>query len=439
MRTVHLVRGMLANPADFVRRRFETYGDFYHVDEGRGSHLYVSRDPEVLEQVLVTNASSFRKQGGAVDRLRTVLGNGLLISDGELWRRQRRIMQPVFHLRMLQDQVAHVGRHVQALSWSDGDLIDASESMLQLTLRIVCQTLFDHEVSQETDSVASTMEAVSLALAQGSWMPSWLPTPGTLRTRRSIRDIDRLIAKMVSHRRASDDERTDLLSLLLDVEGGMSETQLRDELVTLFLAGHETTAHALAWAWLMIAENPCAAERMYAELDEVLEGRVPTLEDLPRLIWTNAVVDEALRLYPPAYVVPRVATEDVEIKGHSISAGSQFALWIYHLQRHPKHFEDPEAFRPERHLEPGPDRRIYLPFGRGARKCIGIGLALMEMRVILASIAQRYRLERVESEPVEAQFGVTISPRGGLPMKVRERMPSRPARLGQRSPQKETA
>jgi cytochrome P450 len=348
-----------------------------------------------------------------------VLGNGLLTSDGEIWRRQRKLMQPAFHRKTLLTYAEHMTRHAEHIDWADGAEIDLSREMMELTLRIVCKTLFDHDVRGETDTVASVMEALRTESA-GQLTPEWMPTPGRARRRRAIARMHALIARLVDQR-AREGLRDDLLSLLLDVEGGMSETQLRDEMMTLFLAGHETTSHGLTWTLYLLAQHPSAERRLADELAEVLKGRAPTIADLKSLPWTRAVVSEALRLYPPAFALARVADKATEIGGYELVAGAQVVIWIYHVHHHPAYHDDPDAFRPARHIDGTLDKRAFLPFSRGSRMCIGASFAEMEMQLLLASLTRRYRLQRIGDAPVQHSARVTLAPKGGVKMRVERR------------------
>jgi cytochrome P450 len=287
---------------------------------------------------------------------------------------------------------------------------------MRLTLRIVCKALFDHDVRDEADAIAATMEAVRRASEQ-SLLPDWVPTPGRLRARRAVAGMDALIARLVDERRA-EGLRDDLLSMLLDV--GLDATRVRDNLVTLFLAGHETTSHALSWTWWLLATHPEAEARLHDELDGVLGDRDPTVDDLPSLPWTEAVIQESMRLFPPAYAIPRVARVDTELGGYPIAAGSQVVGWVWHCHRGPW-FDDADAFRPERFLTPTFPKHAYLPFGAGTRMCIGAGFARMELRLVLATLARRYRLHAAPGQRVATLPRVTLSPDGGLPLRVERR------------------
>jgi cytochrome P450 len=417
LRTARSVRALVADPLGFVGERFREHGDLYHVDEGGGSHLYVTCDADRIREVLVERAADFCKAGGANDRLVPFLGNGLLTADGESWREQRRLTQPRFHARAITGYARTMVDHAEAVAWTDGERVDVSDAMMRLTLRIVCKALFDHEVRDDADHVAATMDALRHGTAQ-SLLPDWVPTPTRIAARRAVRRIDALIARLIEERTAGG-LRDDLLSMLLDV--GLDRRLVRDDVVTLFLAGHETTSHALSWTWWLLATHPDAEARLHQELDDVLGGRAPTVDDVERLPFTAAVASEAMRLFPPAFAVARVAAVDTQLGEYRLAAGSQVLSWIWHCHRSARWFDEPEAFRPERFLAPTFPKHAYLPFGAGTRMCIGAGFAKMELVLVLASLARRWRLIAAPGQTVTPLARVTVSPKGGLPLTVARR------------------
>ena len=412
---------LVRDPLDFVGQRFATHGDTYLVEEGGGGHLFVSRDPAVLRDVLVTKASRFRKAGGANDRLRPVLGDGLLTADGEVWKRARRLIQPAFRQAAIRGYAATMVDHTERVAWEHGEVVDVSEAMMVLTLRIVCKALFDHDVAGtagtagETDTVAAAMEALREG-TQGDLWPAWLPTPRRRRTARAIQAIDTLIERLMQEL-AERGLRHDLLSMLLDA--GLSGRQVRDQLVTFFLAGHETTSHALTWALILLGEHPEVQAALEREVDSVLGDGPPALAHLEGLTITSQVLKEAMRLYPPAFALPRVAAEEVEVGGWPLRAGWQVVGWVWHVHRDPRWFPEPEAFRPAR-FAGGDPPEVYLPFGAGTRMCIGAGFASMEMRLVLASLVRRFRVRPTLPRP-RPRPRVTLSPAGPVPMQVERR------------------
>lgn len=416
-RTVRTVRGMLTDAIDFVGARFEAYGDTYRVDEGGGRFLYVTRDPEAIRDLLVSNARDFRKRGGANDRLLPILGDGLLTAEGDAWQEARRLLQPTFHRTAVQAYAEAMAGHARALSWTDGQRLDLSNAMARLTLDIVCDTLFDHvNRDGDVDAIARTM--LTLQENTNRLLPDWVPSRSRQRGRVALVElhdhIDRLCA-----RRELEGLRTDMVSMLLRV--GLDRRQIRDQLVTFFLAGHETTSHALTWTWWLLATHPQVEARLHAELDASLapnEAPGPD-HDLPLL---DAILQESLRLYPPAYVLPRVARRDTTLHGLPIAAGSQVVAWLWHVHRDARSFPDPDAFRPDRFLTDDIPRHAYLPFGSGQRMCIGIAFARMELRILLAMLARRYRLVAPPGQQVRPKPRVTLIPQvegaAGVPMRV---------------------
>lgn len=436
---VRYFRGITRDPAAFVGRRFQRYGDLYYAPIS-GAHLYVTRHPDHFREALLTHGGSFAKteKGRAAERLERFLGKGLLTSNGELWRRQRRMINPALSRRQIAGYAATMVEHTERMlaGWRAGEARDVAAEMMQLTLRIVTRVLFDHEITGHTDDVARLMTVFREGSAAPALLPSWVPLPSIRRLYSALAAVDRLIDGLIDDRRRQSDEdlaaRGDLLSMLVravddeaasDAERTMTRRQLRDEVLTLFLAGHETTSNALAWTWYLLAEHPAVEARLHAELDEVLGDRDPTFEDLDALVYTGQVLDEAMRLYPPAPVVSRTAVEDVQVGGYTVPAGAELLLWIWHAHHDPRWFPEPESFRPERFAPdaPEPPRCAYLPFGAGTRICIGKHFALMEAKLLLATIARRFRLRLVPGQVVTPHFAITLAPRDGLRMRIEAR------------------
>jgi cytochrome P450 len=423
---------MRREPVQRVQERFERYGDIYYAPFLKRD-VYVLRHPEHIHEVLITQAGKFEKprEGLTAGQLRRLLGEGLLNSNGELWRRQRRLIQPAFRKERLEEYAGLIIEHSEAMlsGWRDGAVIDASREMMELTLRIVSKALFDHDATDEGDRVAAAMRVFRHAFGGiDAFLPEWLPTPSKLRTKRALSGIDDIVFGMIDRPRTQ--ERRDLLSSLsqaVDEEGdqrGMSRQQLRDELLTLFIAGHETTSHALSWTWHLLASHPQVAHKLQREIDGVLQGRAPCLADVWRLPYLEQVVSEAMRLYPPAYVLARVASEQATLGGYTVPKGADVVIWIYHVHHDARWFADPERFEPER-FEPARRKQIpasaYLPFGAGTRSCIGKQFAMMEAQLVLLCAARRFSLEAISDGRVERDMAITLAPRGGLRMRVRAR------------------
>jgi cytochrome P450 len=408
------------------------HGDVVELRFGPRRSWIVS-DPELIGQVLLAPAGAFRKDRFTRD-LRGVLGKGLLTSDGEFWRRQRSLAQPAFHRRRVEGyagiMVESAARTLQA--WRPGEVRDVHADMMPLTLDIVGRTLFGADLAAEARVIGGSLTTVldyyrhreqrPLLMALG------LPSPGEGAFRAAVRRLDQVVFGIIEQRRSGKAKGgEDLLAMLLeaqDEEGaGMTDRQLRDEMVTLLLAGHETTAIALSWTWWLLARHPQVDERLAAELAD-LGGAPPGIADLPRLRYTEAVLKEAMRLYPPAWLIGREALRDGELGGYPFRRGHQMLMsqWVVH--RDPRWHSEPLAFTPERWLPPavkdGPSF-AYFPFGGGPRSCLGEPLAWLEGALILATLTQRWRVAPVPGAAVQRQPLLTLQPRGGLPLVLRAR------------------
>lgn len=428
------------DPLAFLSAMHARYGDVVHWRIGP-RRMYLFAHPEAVRDVLVTNHRNFIKSL-ALQRARVLLGHGLLTSEGEFHLRQRRLAQPAFH----RERIAEYGDTMVRLaartaeSWQAGASMDVAREMNRLTLAIAGETMFGASVEGEADHIASALtDALGLfSRLTNPFAPllDRLPVPGTLRMRRARERLDATILRAVAARRAGGEERADLLGLLLaarDTEGdggAMTDAQLRDELLTIFLAGHETTANALSWTWHLLSRHPDAEARLHDEVDTVLAGRLPTAADLPRLPWTRAVLAESMRVFPPAWAIGRQPLEDFTREGFRIRAGSVVFLapWVTH--RDPRWWSDPTAFRPERwtpEAEAALPRMAYFPFGGGPRKCIGEGFAWMEGVLVLATLASRWRLRGEPGHTPGTEPLITLRPRGGVPMTPEPRLPGRGA------------
>jgi len=419
----------------WVRDRFDRYGDVYSAPF-RNTDVVILRHPDDIHDVLVKQASSFKKleDGITFRQLSELLGNGLLNTNGDFWRRQRRMIQPGFMRARLEGYAELMGRfateHVGR--WKDGQSLDVNGEMMELTQAIVAKTLFNHDITGDTDRVAEAMRTFRTSFGGiGAILPDWIPTPGKRKARQARNAMDDVVYGLIDNHDGS--EGDDLLSTLLaavDEEGdgkGMDRKQLRDELLTLFIAGHDTTAHALTWALYLLAQNPDAEQRLQAEADLALSQGPLDFHALERLPYTEQVINETLRLYPPAYAVPRQAKEDVTIGGYHVPAGAHVVIWIYHVHHDARWYPEPERFDPSR-FEPERmaklPRAAHLPFGAGTRACIGKHFALYEARLVLAAIAAKVRLRVEPGHVARPNFAVTLAPDGGMPMTVE----ARPAR-----------
>lgn len=412
------------------------YGDFVPLRFGPLQFVLVS-DPAAIEEVLTTKNHLFVK-GAGERRLGSLIGHGLLISEGDFWRRQRRLMQPAFHRDRIAAyagvMAAYAGQMVD--SWHDGDVHPIRHEMMAVTLKVVCKALFDMDMAGSVETVGEALDVVirhfddrfaSLLFL----LPDQVPTPENRRYRRAVQRLDEIVDRIIEERRAQGVDRGDLLSMLLQVQdedgSRMTDRQLRDEVLTLVLAGHETTALALTWALYLLAQHPQVEARLHAELDAALGGpggRLPGLADLPQLPYTQRVIDETLRLYPPASLIERDALADCVIGGYRIKKGTTLVIsqWVVH--RDPRFFEQPETFDPDRwangrakHLP----RYAYFPFGGGQRICIGASFAMMEAVIILATIAQRYRLTLEPGQVVVPHVAITLRPKDDILMAAHRR------------------
>ena len=403
---------------------------------------YFTSSPALIKHVLQDNHRNYNKQNMDYENLKPLIGEGLLTSDGEFWLRQRRLIQPAFHktrLRAFGDLMTETTLEMverwEQRERSDQPL-DVTGEMMRLTLSIVGKALFSQDLSREASVVGEAFsvanEEISLRFRTLFNPPLWMPTRRNRRFNAASKALDEVVNEIIKTRRAelgNADESTDqdLLSMLLKVRDenngeGMSDSQLRDEVMTLLLAGHETTANALSWAWYLLSQNPQAEQRLHEELKRVLNGRTPGMDDLAELQYTRWVIQESLRLYPPAWMISRKAIEEDEFDGYLIPKGAIIEMSPYVTHRHPKYWDHPDQFIPERFKRELSEKRLpfaYLPFGGGPRLCIGRDFALSEAQLVLATIASRYCLELAAGHPVEPEPLITLRPRYGLPMYVR--------------------
>jgi cytochrome P450 len=425
------------NLAEFRRDRLGLFlrcaRDFGEVVPVRLGYIrgVVLSHPDAIEVVLVSHSKNFIKHF-ALRMNRLLLGNGLLTSEGNLWLRQRRLAQPAFN----RTQVARYGTVMVSYAerlvagWRDGETRDLLPDMTRLTLEIAAATLFGADVAGQAADVRQALAAAFVAFDRrlSTWylVPYWVPTPGNRRLRRAVRRLDEIIYGFIDRRRKSSAEHADLLSMLLqarDEDDGshMSDQQLRDEAMTLFLAGHETTALVLTWTGYLLAQHPGVAERLRAELHAVLGGRSPAAADVPRLAYTEHVVLESMRLYPPVYAFGREALSDCVVHGYRIPARTTLFMSQWVMHRDPRWFDEPEKFLPDRWAD-GLAQRLprfaYFPFGGGPRVCIGNTFAMLEAVLVLATLAQKFRFTIVPEHPVVPWPSMTLRPKHGIQVVV---------------------
>ncbi|MEG9437273.1 cytochrome P450 [Edaphobacter sp. HDX4] len=458
----------LGEPIRLFEYLHRTYGPIAHY-RFMGTPIIFLNDPEYIREVLVTQASSFVKER-TVRRMKILLGEGLITSDDPIHIRQRRIVAPAFHRQRItayaEEIVASASHHAD--TWKDQQSIDISAAMMALSLEIVARTLFNTEVTDDirriNDEVNSIMDLYHFLIAFPR-MESvlHLPIPGVMKFRRSKARLDKVVNRLIAEHKRHGVDRGDLLSMLIssrdeqaDASGqhtGMSDEQIRDEVLTIFLAGYETTANALAWTWYLLSQNPEAEARLHAELDQVLgtshdmpsqvssrpersevEGsaslppsvshRLPTLADYPALRYTEQVFAESMRLYPPAWAMGRLSTRSVTLGPYCIPPGAHFFMSQYIISRTPEIYPDPLRFDPDRftpEAKAARPRFAYFPFGAGSRQCIGESFAWMEGVLAIATIASRWRMTYLDSAPPVPQAKITLRPRNPLMMRLSAR------------------
>ncbi|RVU45852.1 cytochrome P450 [Lujinxingia sediminis] len=397
--------------------------------------------PDDLNHVLIRNNRNFVKTTRGYRAMRQLLGNGLVTSEGDFWLRQRRIAQPSFHQKRIngfaetmvnvaEKSVREWEARQAAARGGQAPVVGLSAEMTRITLDIVGFTLLSTELSSHSAKVSArlqfVLEEVTRRIRVPWSFPLSVPTPANMRVNRAIAGLDEVVEGIIARRRKGQDNPEDLLTMLMEARDeesgeGMSDAQLRDEVMTIFLAGYETTATALTWTFYMLSQHPEAEARLHAELDEVLEGgRLPTLADLPRLAWTRMVIEESMRLYPPVPMLARTSVEDDVIGGYQVPAGTFVILSPYVTHRHPDFWESPETFDPERFRDPKAERPrfAYFPFLGGPRQCIGKSFAMMEAQLVLATLASRFKLRCASDAPVKPNVTVTLGVKKDIPMRL---------------------
>ena len=426
-------------PIPLFEHLHNTFGPIAHY-RFMGTTIVFVNDPDWINELLVTQASSFVRER-TLKRMKILLGEGLITSDDPIHMQQRRIVAPAFHRQRIAgyaDQIVSSAASI-ADSWPAGQPIDINDQMMQLSLHIVARTLFDSEVTADVLAVRDEVNTIMglynflVAFPRLESVLHW-PIPGVIKFRRSRAKLDAVVATMIASRRTLSrsqlEQRGDLLSMLMaardeDNSGkGMTDVQVRDELLTIFLAGYETVANALTWTWYLLSQNPEAADKMYAEVAEVLgtgpTARTATVDDYPRLKYTEQVFAESMRLYPPAWAMGRQSTVPIELGPYRFPPQTHFFFSQYVMHRSPEYWPDPLAFRPERHTPEARATRprfVYFPFGGGRRQCIGEGFAWMEGVLSLATLAQRWRLTFLPTYPVIPQAKITLRPKHPMIMR----------------------
>lgn len=420
------------DPLGFLTMCARNYGPIVRLRFARIPACLIN-EPNYIKDVLVTNHRNFIK-AKPLRAHKRVFGNGLLTSEGDSWMRQRRVAQPAFHRKRIaaygEVMVAYTVQMLDA--WQEGDVRDIHEDMKSLTLAIVGKSFFNAAVTGEAATLGTALKAVmeqyEARRGLSRFIPEAMPTPTNLRYRSAVRHLDEIIYSIINQRRTSGEDFGDLLSILLstrDEDGSqMTDKQLRDEAMTLFLGGYDTPALALSWVFYLLSQNPQVEKKLVEELRTVLPGRAPNVEDLPKLCYTDLVVREGMRLYPPAWIISREALEDCNIGGYRVHAGTQIIMsqWVTH--RDPRYFPNPEEFIPARWaddiVKSLPDY-AYFPFGGGPRICIGSSFAMMETVLLVATILQKFRLSLAPGFSVIPWPSLTLRPKSGIRMVVAKR------------------
>jgi cytochrome P450 len=434
----------LGEPILLFEHLHRTYGSIAHY-RFMGTPILFINEPDYIREILVTQGASFVKER-TVRRMKILLGEGLITSDDPIHIRQRRIVAPAFHRQRIAayaDEIVSSAQHHSA-NWQPGETIDISAAMMALSLEIVARTLFDTEVTDDirriNDEVNTIMDLYNFLVAFPR-MESFLhlPIPGIMKFRRSRARLDAVVQRLIAARRAefasqrdASGDHGDVLSMLIrsrDEDGSaLSDEQVRDEVLTIFLAGYETTANALAWTWYLLSQNPEAEAKLHAELDTVLgtgqAHRLPTLADYPQLRYTEQVFAESMRLYPPAWAMGRMSTQAVTLGPYSIPPGAHFFMSQYMISRTPEFYPDPLRFDPDRFTSEAKAARprfAYFPFGAGSRQCIGESFAWMEGVLAIATIASHWRMQYLGSAPPIPQAKITLRPRDPMMMRLTPR------------------
>jgi cytochrome P450 len=421
------------DPLGQLTKYAREYGDVVKLRLVRRPVLLVSH-PELIEKVLVSQSKQFAKSID-IRETRILLGDGLLTTEGEMWRRWRRAMQPAFHQKQIADYCDTMTRSAEEISvgWQDGEERDLRREMTRITLRTATRALFGAEVASEESDIGRAIDSLfhlfDFTSSCAYLLPNYLPTPIHVRALAAMRRLDRLIERIIEARRPRTGRPRDLLDMILaaNTDGGAGNHKMvRDQVMTLLVAGHETTSAALTWCWYLLGQNPDAEYKFHEEVDRVLGGRPPRRDDLERLPYTERIFDETMRLYPPAWMMGREATEDTEIGGYAVPKGTTVYVSQWVVQRDPRFYCEPDRFQPDRwseELSRSLPTYAYFPFGGGPRMCIGASFARAEGILALATVGQRFRFELKTGTDVKPWPSVTLRPHGGLPVTIHRRFP----------------
>lgn len=432
-------REMQRDPLGFYLSQHQLYGDIVRFNAVPPYKWYLISHPEDVDHILYKNQQNYPKGDLFNNHMRVLMGEGLLTSEGEFWRRQRRLAQPAFHRQQLIKfgEIFTQAALDMVKEWQpyarSGQAFDIAAEMMRLTLKVAGLTLFSTDISHQASEVGNalriSLEHLSYRMYHPFSLPEYFPLPRNFRLRQALNTLDEVVYKIINTRHQRPTQENDLLNMLLNARDeetgqGMSDKQLRDEVLTLLLAGHETTAVALSWTWYLLTTHPEINHKLASELDQQLNRRTVTVGDLASLNYLRMVLDESLRLYPPVWVILRQALKDDEIRGYPIKAGYEINVCQYVTHRHPDFWETPHQFNPDHFLPEkvaARPRSAYFPFSAGGRQCIGNNFALMEMQMMLATLAQHYHFELVKEHIVEVDPTFTLRPRNGVMVKIKAR------------------
>jgi cytochrome P450 len=412
----------------FATRMARTYGDVVHIPVA-GGDFYGLFHPDHIRRVLVDDNQRYEK-GEFFQRQLSFLGTGVLNAEGEAWRQQRHAVEPAFHPDRIEGYARFMTDYTERAvdSWADGTVRNVHGDMMELTLEIVAKALFDVDLGAAEDEVGEALETIMAATRARTGrlvdIPDWVPTPANRALGRAERTLDRIVDDIIEERRGAADAG-DVVSMLVRPEaeggGGMRDDAVRDEVMTLLLAGHETTAQALTYTWYLLGQHPAVAERLHDELDATLGGDPPTVDDVADLEYTERVIRESMRLYPPVWSIVREPREDVEIGGYRIPAGRTVGLYQWVTHRDPRFWDDPETFDPDRWTDERQEARhpfAYFPFSAGPRRCLGDRFAMLESQLVVATMAQRVTFETLPDTSLDLAPSITLRPRDGLRLRV---------------------
>ena len=419
--------------ADFLLEGHEKYGDVFVTRMLTGQSYFI-RDPAVVNAVNVTHAKYVGKPKVVKQMWKPFLGNGLVPNDGHHWKRQHKLIRPGFHKQRIDTYAPTMAEYTQDMlrCWAQGEQRDFRDEMVELTLRVVAKTLFDTDLAHDSRTVHDAMVHIVEALFDHAQTPipapRWWPSERNRRMVRALDDMNGVIARLIEARRKEVKDHGDLMSHMVfakDDKGGMSDTELRDELMTLIFAGHETTAHNLTWAWYLMASNQDKVAKAREEVDRVLAGRTVSVEDLPNLPYLEKCIKESLRRLPAVWIYAREAQQDLRLGGHFFPKGSILSISPFALGRNAKYFDNPDEFRPERwtrEFEKSLPKGAYVPFAAGPRVCLGKQFAMMEMQIVIATLLQNVDINLVDGFVPDLQAEISLNPgKRGVQMDVRFR------------------